>query len=201
MYITKAKNILNNREYQASFETLEEAKAWLEKKIKNETFGRNARQAVKGDGSYDESLVESEFEVTDEFDETRIMVILRPEYNYVEPVLIDGSGETKEDKQLRMQKAQERAARQKTHTDFGAMIQLYFADLINERNYTQDQKDQIQSDIEVLQILSELNFGRIAKAKKMVDNKKADDSLFYIDDLHQVSILMKDFLDDYPLQR
>lgn len=198
MYLVKAINILNSRSYQAKLETEQEANEWLQKKINNQTFGKNARQAVRGQDEFDESLVLSEFE--DEQDgETRTIVSLKAEYTFEGPTLIDGSGSTAEDKSFRMNEARSKAALFKVFKEFGETVELYFTALINERSYTQEQKDSLQVNADVGAILAELKFGRIAKAKGLVDAMVADQDLFFEADLNQVSQLMSDFLEDYPL--
>lgn len=197
MYIVKAENILNSRKFAANFDTEQDANEWLQARINKQSWGKNARQAVRGIDNFDESLVLSEFEDTDEFGETRTIVSLKAEYTFDGPTLLDGSGSTPEDKSFRMSEAKKKAAMFKVFKDFGETVELYFTALINERNYTQEQKDSVQSDADVLAILSELKFGRIAKCKAMVDAKASDDALFYTSDLNAVSQLMADFLEDY----
>lgn len=203
MYLVKVKNIINGLEFSPTFSTESEAGVWLEKEVERGTFGKPARQVIKGEEIYDNSLMLSEFEdqYIDDFgsEATRTIVSLKAEYTISGPVFLDGSGTTEEDRQMRMMDAQKRAEMFRVFKDFGETVELYFTSLINERSYTQGQKDAIQSDADVLLILGELKFGRIAKAKGMIDQKSADQSLFYADDLSKVSQLMSDFLEDYPL--
>lgn len=202
MYIVKANNILNSRSYQAKFETEFEANEWLQKQIGKQSWGKNARQAVRDQDQFDESLVLSEFEDTQEIaGETviRTIVSLKAEYTFEGPTLLDGSGTTPEDKSFRMESAQNKAAQFKVFKDFGETVELFFTALINERNYTQAQKDSLQVNAEVGAVLAELKFGRIGKAKSLVDALVADQDLFFESDLSEVSSLMADFLEDYPL--
>ena len=203
MYIVKWNNILNGRSGQIKSDTEAEANTWLQKHINKDTFGKNARQAVKDQDQYDPSLVLSEFEDTQENElgetEVRTIVSLKAEYNIEGPTLIDGSGVTADDKQFRMVNAKNKAAQFKIFKDFGETVELYFTALINERNYTQEQKDSLQVNADVGAILAELKFGRIGKAKGLVDAMVSDQSLFFEADLSAVSQLMADFLEDYPL--
>lgn len=198
MYIVKAKNNLNDREFAAKFETEMEANQWLQKHIKKQTWGKNARQAVRDQDSFDESLVISEFEDTQEMPDgetiTRTIVSLKAEYTFEGPTLIDGSGITPEDKEFRMSSAKAKAAQFKIFKDFGETVELFFTALINERNYTQAQKDALQVNADVGAVLAELKFGRIGKAKGLVDAMVADQDLFFESDLNEVSSLMADFL-------
>ena len=198
MYLVKAKNILNNREYSAKFEVQDEAAQWLEKHQNKQTWGKNARQAVRDQDQFPEELVLSEFEDTQD-GKIRTIVSLKAEYTFEGPTLIDGSGATPEDKAFRLESAQKKAQLFKVFKNFGETVELFFTALINERGYTQAQKDAIQSDVDVLTILAELKFGRIAKCKGLIDAKNADENLFYTADLNEVSQLMADFLEDYPL--
>jgi len=203
MYLVKAQNILSGRKFSGEFESEQEANDWLQAQLNKENWGKNARQAIKDQDQYDPSLVISEFEDTQELPsgetETRTIVSLKAEYTFEGPTLIDGSGATPEDKSFRMEKARKKAAQFKIFKEFGETVELFFTALINERGYTQAQKDAIQSDTDVLAILAELKFGRIAKCKGMIDAKNADENLFYTADLNEVSQLMADFLEDYPL--
>lgn len=203
MFLVKAENILNGRKFEASFESEAEASSWIQKHVNNGSWGKAARQVVKDVDSYDESLVISEFEDEQGTAEgetiTRTIISLKAEYTYSGPTEINGSGSTPEDKKFRMENAKAKAAQFKVFKDFGETVELFFTSLINERGYTQAQKDAIQSDADVLTILAELKFGRIAKCKGLIDAKNSDESLFYAADLSQVSQLMADFLEDYPL--
>lgn len=93
-----------------------------------------------------------------------------------------------------VQHPSELIAQYKKFKDFGSDVELYFTGLINNRGYTQVQKDSLQSNDNVLAILNELNFGRIGKAKSMVDALVADDNLFFEEDLQLVSSYMGEFL-------
>ena len=203
MFIVKANNILNDRNYSAKFETESKANEWLQEHISKQTFGKNARQAIKDQDQYDPSLVISEFEDTQELPngetEIRTIVSLKAEYTFEGPTLIDGSGATPEDKQFRMDEARNKASQFKVFKEFGETVELYFTALINERNYTQAQKDSLQVNAEVGAVLTEFKFGRIAKAKGLVDAMVADQDLFFESDLNEISRLMADFLEDYPL--
>jgi len=194
MYIVKAINILNNKEYKASFEAEQDATEWIQEKIEKKSWGKAARQAVRGVDQIDESLVLSEFE-----DNGRTIVSLKAEYTFEGPTLLDGSGATPEDKKFRMNEAKKKAAQFKIFKDFGETVELFFTALINERNYTQAQKDSLQVNTDVGAVLTELKFGRVAKAKGLVDVMVADQNLFFESDLNEVSQLMADFLEDYPL--
>ena len=199
MYLVKAQNILTSRVFQAKFDTEVEANSWLEEQKSKNSWGRPARQAVKDKDQYDESLVLSEFEDTDIIDGenfTRTIVSLRAEYDYfVEQ--IDLSGSSPEAKEERFKQAQEASAALKPHFEFGQMVIHYFSRLMANRNFTQAQKDSVQADSDILAIFSELNFGRIAKAKGLVDAKQADETLFFQADLDIISQLMADFLADH----
>lgn len=198
MFIVKSSNLLNGREYSAKFETEAEANAWAQKQIAKKSWGKPARQAVRGQDEFDESLVLSEFEDEDEILGTRTIVSLRAEYDHsIEEIDVTANNDDAKAERARI--AAKKAAQFKVFKDFGETVELYFTALINERGYTQAQKDSIQADSDVLAILNELKFGRIAKAKTMVDNKNADESLFYQEDLNAVSLLMADFLGNYPL--
>lgn len=196
MFVAKANNIITNRDYKAFFNTESEATDWVQSQIAKGSWGRPARQVVKDVDIYDASLAISEFEDDDDVYGVRTIVSLRAEYDYsVEEIDVTANNDDAKTERARV--ASEKAAQFRVFKSFGETVELYFTALINERNYTQAQKDSIQADSDVLAILGELKFGRIAKAKGMVDNKAADESLFYQDDLDAVSLLMGDFLEDY----
>lgn len=199
MWKVSASNLLSGRSFQAWFETEPEATQWSQKMIAKDAWGKKARQAIKGDGSYDESLVLSEFDITDPLtSEVKTVVSLRDEYDHsIDEIQTTDSGS--DAKELRAQVAEEKISQWKIFTEFGKKVQLYFTALINERDFTQEQKDSIQSSAEILQILNELNFGRIAKAKQMVDSLSTDETLFYSDDLTAISLYMSDFLERFPV--
>jgi len=196
MYIVKAQNILTEKQYQAQFDSNAEANQWLQSHIDRETWGRNARQAIRGQEAFEEELVISESDSVDEFGETIVTVELKAEYLVTEPRLIDGSGSTQEDKDFRLKIAIESAERMRVYKDFGIVVELYFIDMINVRGYTQAQKDSLQVNADVGAVLSELGFGRIGNAKKLVDAIVADQDLFFESDLALVSQLMSDFLEN-----
>lgn len=196
MYLVKWENILTGRSGQKKAETEAEANEWLQRKINKQHFGKNARQAVRDQDLFDESLVLSEFEDTNEFGESRTIVSLKAEYTYEGPTLIDGSGVTEEDKQERKRVALEKVALFRKLKNFGEEVELYFTALINERNYTSEQKDSLQVNTDVGAILAELKFGRIGKAKSMIDAMVADEDLFFEADLEAVSKHMEDFLSE-----
>lgn len=195
-YIVKAQNILRNKNYKASFDTEIEANEWLQKHIEKETFGLNARQVIKGLDDYDPSLFLSEFEDTDINGNVRMIVSLKAEYTYDGPTLVDGSGSSEEDKEIRKKSAQEKITVWKRFKEFGQDVELYFTGLINDRNYTQEQKDAVQSNADVLAVLQQLQFGRIGKAKSLIDVIVADNDLFFEEDLQAVSKFMEDFLSE-----
>lgn len=199
MYIVKASNALReNGSYIQKFETEIEANNWLQKHIQKETWGRNARQAIRGQDEFDESLVLSEFEDTqEELGETvtRIIVSLKAEYTYsMEEIDINGTSE--ESKRERKKNVMEKVQLFKKMKSFGEEVELYFTALINERNFTSAQKDSIQQNESVLNILELLSFGRIGSAKSLVDALVADEDLFFEADLQAVSKHMEDFLSE-----
>lgn len=195
MYLVKAKNKLNNREFKAQFDTEQEANDWIQRQLKKQSWGKNARQAVRGQDIFDESLVESEREETDpESNITRVIVSLRAEFDYEGPTFIDGSGTSEEDKELRKKKALKKVAKFRKFKNFGQDVELFFTALVNERDLTQEQKDSIQEDSDVLKIKNHLNFGRVGKAKKLIKSKQTDDVLFFKDDLDAVLSFIEDFL-------
>jgi len=198
MYVVKVKNNLNTREFKASFDTIAEAESWIQEMQAKDAWGRDARQAIKGEDEYDLSLVISEFIDTNPDGSTRTIVSLKPEYTITGPTLIDGTGTTQEDKEFRMKDAMKKAAQHKVYRSFGETVELYFASLITTRGFTQTQKDAIQVDPDVIAIMAELRFGRIAKAKALVDAKAADNTLFFAADLTTISQLMADFIADHP---
>lgn len=207
MYLVKANNLLNSRSFSAKFESEIEANEWLQERLNKNSWGRPARQAVKDQDAYDESLVISEFEDTqDELDEngntiqvSRTIVSLRAEYDYsVEEIDLLANNDDAKEERLRV--ATEKANQYRVFKDFGEKVELYFTALINERNYTQEQKDSVQANADVLAVLGQLKFGRVAKAKGMVDAIVADEDLFFEADLDNISLLMADFLEKYPLE-
>ena len=95
-----------------------------------------------------------------------------------------------------MKIAIESAEKMRVYKDFGIVVELYFINMINVRGYTQAQKDSLQVNADVGAVLSELGFGRIGNAKKLVDAIVADQDLFFESDLALVSQLMSDFLEN-----
>ena len=57
MYIIKVRNLLSGKEYKGQFSNEVEALSWLEKRKEKNSFGKAARQAIKGQDEYDASLV------------------------------------------------------------------------------------------------------------------------------------------------
>lgn len=197
MFIAKWNNLVNGRSGSRKHESEAVLIEWVQDLINKKSIGNPARQVVKGD-DYDPSLVLSEFE-DNELGITRTIVSLKAEYEYsIEEV--DISSNTAEAKSERLRVASEKAAQFKVFKEFGEKVELYFTALINERNYTQKQKDSIQANADVLAVLGQLKFGRIAMAKGIIDAIVADGSLFFQQDLNTISLLMADFLEDYPLQ-
>ena len=196
MYLVKAQNILSGRNFKAAFDSELEANEWLQKHINKESWGKNARQVIKDEVEYDPSLYLSEFEDDDGAGGTRIIVSLKAEFTYEGPTLIDGSGNSADDKKIRKINAQEKIQVWKKFKEFGQDVELYFTGLINDRNYTQEQKDAVQANTDVLAVLQQLQFGRIGKAKSMIDVIVADNDLFFEEDLQAVSKFMEDFLSE-----
>jgi hypothetical protein len=194
MYLVQVENNIKNTQYRGSFETNDEAVLWIQEQITKLSWGHSARRVVKESIPYDVSLVESEDTETDEFGNEFIYVNLKAEYTYDGPTEITGVGTTEEDRLIRKSNAQIKITEWKKFRSFGEDVEIFFTALINERGYDQAQKDILQSSVELLTIMGELRFGRIAKAKSLIAVLTADDSLFFQDDINAVVEFINDFL-------
>ena len=79
MWKVQITNILNNKDYSATFETEEESNAWKQKQIENNSWGYGHRFVTLED-DYNESLVLSQEFGVDEYGNPTSIIELKPEY-------------------------------------------------------------------------------------------------------------------------
>lgn len=195
MYKITVINTKYNRNYSAKFESLSELEAWRDEQVDKNSWGLPDRVLVNPEGEQDiDFLISDNTEFDLEGNPIRY-VHMASEYNIVIEEITE-SDNTDEGRALRLQNAQKQIELYKKMTEFGSFVKLYFTSLINSRPITQEQKDLIQTDVNILAIQEELNFGRIGKAKSMIALIDADEDLYYQEDLDKVILIMDDFLTD-----
>lgn len=185
-------NKITGLKYSLRFETRAQANTWKDEQVSKQSWGRNARLAIRGQDKFDESLVLSEQDITVNGTIFK-QVSLAAEYEY-EVYEVDLSANTSQARKERLALAEKESQEFKKFRDFGVTVELYFTKLVNDRAVTQTQKDQLQTSPAVAAIISQLRFGRIAQVRRMTDAVKADGVLFFQEDIDKVKLLMDDFL-------
>ena len=204
MYRVKIINNINSRRFEGNFETELEANKWIDSQVAKESWGRLDRWERFGFTNEIENTPETGYTnsrqgiYTPEVLGNDGFTVIEPvtyitEYLY--PTEFTIYGPTADISYDRLKVAQEEAATFKKFRDFGETIELYFTSLINKRPITQLQKDAIQVDPEILAIMGELRFGRVSKAKTLIESVTTDEELYFSSDIATISTVMQDFLD------
>ena len=196
MWTVKWNNIITGRFSEGQkFATQQEAQDWVNAMVEKEAWGKGVRYYIKDKDEYPQELYDSEEILNDpEFGEYTL-VKTKPEYAY-EILQIDEMGVSSDSKRLRMEKALSMAEAWKPHLEFGQLVKLYFIGLINLRGFTGAQKEELMSSSNIRNIIMQLDFGRIQKAKNLIDQMSADNQTFFADDLLKVKTLMNDWLEE-----
>lgn len=192
MWKVKIKNIVNQREYQGVFKTEPDATSWIQQQENKQSWGRKARQAVRGMDSFDESLVLSEFEDTDRDGTVRTIVSLKKEYEITGPTLIDGSGNTTEDRKIRVQNVVKSVGIVDQAKKIGEIAAGYFSVLVAARGLTKAQKKTLRKNAEIKSILDELRFGSLDGAVLEMDAMTPDEVTIFQEDIDSIKQFIAD---------
>lgn len=204
MYKTTILNKETGLEYTASFNTIEECEAWKNKLLNGygRLFGEDEKELIVDKNSYSEELTFIE-EVTEQ--EPKLNDEGVPEVAIVDNIEVPILQDVIRDRVLKpadfvftieeVQKSVEDIIEEQLiYKEFGQKVQLYFAGLMQQRNFSQAKKDAVQQDVNILNIMNQLNFGRIAKSRTLLNNLEVDENIIYQEDLDKIIIMMDEFL-------
>lgn len=163
--------------------------AWIEKRLNKNTWGYPERHIVDK-GGYDARLIIKKYiEINEGTLEEIPMVHLKAEY---EIVTKDITSVIQEQQAKAEKKEKIKAKREKIEA--GLDIFAYMAHLNEEKGLTGNQIDQILTDSDIQLISMHLQFGRLARAKTLIENYDVDGILITENDVTEILNLINEHL-------
>jgi hypothetical protein len=170
-------------------DTLDILENWKNENIANNIWGYPERH-VQDNGDYDARLIIKKYEETDEETlEVIPMVHLKAEY---EITIEDISSEIQEQQAKKAKKDKIKAKRKAIEA--GHEVFAFMSVLNEDKKLNPNQKDQILNDSKIQEIAKYLSFGRLARAKTLIENYNIDGILITQNDKDEILELINEYL-------
>lgn len=168
---------------------IEDLEAWVDTNINGSVWGYPERH-IKDDGSYDARLIIKKYtNINEDTLEEIPMVHLKAEYE----ITIEDISHEIQERDAKKEKEDKIKAKRKT-IEAGLDIFAYMAHLNEEKGLTPNQIDQILTDPNIQLISMHLQFGRLARAKTLIENYDVDGVLITQNDVDEILALINENL-------